>query len=154
MSLPIDAFFIKQGNFSSTTGLVTLGMMLLGGQVFQKYGWGTAAKATPVVLLITGVSLIGKCSVRCHTLHRRTFRTDGIVAFQYCPPLPSFSPLCSLGVCAFRGLSRFSSSSVCLVFFYLRLLLLFLWSFYSTTRGSICSPFPLVRKRPRQRLRG
>ncbi|CAM9780054.1 unnamed protein product, partial [Ectocarpus fasciculatus] len=43
------------GNFSSTTGLVTLGMMLLGGQVFKNYGWGTAAKATPVVLLLTGV---------------------------------------------------------------------------------------------------
>ncbi len=44
-----------QGNFSSTTGLVTLFMMLLSGQVFKSYGWGTAAKATPVVLLVTGV---------------------------------------------------------------------------------------------------
>lgn len=48
-------FSTLQGNFSSTTGLVTLGMMLLGGQVFKNYGWGTAAKATPVVLLLTGV---------------------------------------------------------------------------------------------------
>ena len=46
---------LLQGNFSSTTGLVTLGMMLLSGQVFKNYGWGTAAKATPVVLLVTGV---------------------------------------------------------------------------------------------------
>lgn len=45
-----------QGNFSTTTGLVTLGMMLLGRQVFKNYGWGSAAKATPVVLLVTGVS--------------------------------------------------------------------------------------------------
>lgn len=45
----------RQGNFSSTTGLATLVMMLVGRQVFQKYGWGTAAKATPVVLAVTGV---------------------------------------------------------------------------------------------------
>lgn len=32
-------------------------MMLLGRQVFKNYGWETAAKATPVVLLVTGVSL-------------------------------------------------------------------------------------------------
>ncbi|CAN0248581.1 unnamed protein product [Hapterophycus canaliculatus] len=44
------------GNFSTTTGLVTLGMMLLGRQVFKNYGWGSAAKATPVVLLVTGVA--------------------------------------------------------------------------------------------------
>lgn len=50
---------LLQGNFSSTTGLVTLGMMLLSGQVFNSYGWGTAAKATPVVLLVTGVRLNG-----------------------------------------------------------------------------------------------
>ncbi|CAM9880086.1 unnamed protein product [Pylaiella littoralis] len=44
------------GSFSSTTGLATLVMMLLGRQVFKNYGWGTAAKATPVVLLVTGVA--------------------------------------------------------------------------------------------------
>lgn len=47
-----------QGNFSTTTGAVTLAMMLLGGVVFEKFGWGTAAKATPIVLLITGVSFM------------------------------------------------------------------------------------------------
>eukprot|EP00904_Undaria_pinnatifida_P004045 jgi/Undpi1/13641/HiC_scaffold_9.g03295.m1 len=44
------------GNFSSTTGLSTLVMMLVGRQVFQKYGWGTAAKATPAVLAISGAA--------------------------------------------------------------------------------------------------
>lgn len=52
-----------QGNFSSTTGAVTLAMMLLGGVVFEKYGWGTAAKATPIVLLVTGVGLMAMSTV-------------------------------------------------------------------------------------------
>lgn len=31
--------------------------MLLGRQVFKNYGWETGAKATPIVLLVTGVRL-------------------------------------------------------------------------------------------------
>jgi AAA family ATP:ADP antiporter len=44
------------GYFSFFTGLVTVFMMLfVGGNVIRKFGWGTAALITPVVLLITGV---------------------------------------------------------------------------------------------------
>jgi len=44
------------GYFSFTTGLVTVLMMLfVGGNVIRRFGWGTAAQITPVVLLITGV---------------------------------------------------------------------------------------------------
>ncbi|CAM9940871.1 unnamed protein product [Choristocarpus tenellus] len=44
------------GNFSTSTGLVTLVMMLLGRQVFERFGWGAAAKATPLVILATGAA--------------------------------------------------------------------------------------------------
>lgn len=44
------------GYFSTMTGAVTVLMMLfVGGNVIRKFGWGTAALITPVVLLITGV---------------------------------------------------------------------------------------------------
>lgn len=43
------------GYFSTFTGAVTVLMMLfVGGNVIRKFGWGTAAQITPVVLLITG----------------------------------------------------------------------------------------------------
>lgn len=35
---------------------VTLVMMLLGRTIFQKFGWGTAALITPIMLLATGVA--------------------------------------------------------------------------------------------------
>jgi ATP/ADP translocase len=35
---------------------VTLVMMLLGRSIFQKFGWGTAALITPIMLLATGVA--------------------------------------------------------------------------------------------------
>jgi AAA family ATP:ADP antiporter len=44
------------GYFSFFTGLVTVFMMLfVGGNVVRRFGWGTAAQITPVVLLISGV---------------------------------------------------------------------------------------------------
>lgn len=44
------------GYFSTMTGAVTVLMMLfVGGNVIRRFGWGTAALITPVVLLITGV---------------------------------------------------------------------------------------------------
>jgi AAA family ATP:ADP antiporter len=44
------------GYFSTFTGAVTVLMMLfVGGNVIRKFGWGKAAAATPIVLLITGV---------------------------------------------------------------------------------------------------
>ena len=43
------------GKFSFCTGAVTIVMMFIGGWVIRKKGWGFAAMATPVVLLITGI---------------------------------------------------------------------------------------------------
>ncbi|MBF5051036.1 ADP,ATP carrier protein 1 [Candidatus Clavichlamydia salmonicola] len=57
------------GLFSTVTGVVSVFMMLfLGGNVVRKFGWLTAAVATPIMLLITGsafftlVIFSGKCS--------------------------------------------------------------------------------------------
>lgn len=48
------------GYFSTLTGAVTVLMMLfVGGNVIRRYGWGTAAVITPVVLLITGIIFFG-----------------------------------------------------------------------------------------------
>eukprot|EP00741_Cyanophora_paradoxa_P014267 tig00020780_g13759.t1 len=47
------------GDFSTLTGICTLGMMLLSRVVFKKFGWGTAAMVTPGVLLATGLSFFG-----------------------------------------------------------------------------------------------
>lgn len=43
------------GDFSTATGIMTFTMMLLSQFIFNKYGWGVAAKITPTVLLLTGV---------------------------------------------------------------------------------------------------
>lgn len=43
------------GDFSTATGIATFTMMLLSQFIFNKYGWGVAAKITPTVLLLTGV---------------------------------------------------------------------------------------------------
>lgn len=43
------------GDFSTATGIATFSMMLLSQFIFEKYGWGVAAKITPTVLLLTGV---------------------------------------------------------------------------------------------------
>lgn len=45
------------GGFSQATGITTIFMMLfVGGNVIRRFGWGTAALITPVVLLLTGVA--------------------------------------------------------------------------------------------------
>lgn len=47
------------GYFSTLTGLVTVLMMLfVGGNVIRKFGWGTAARFTPVMLLATGCAFL------------------------------------------------------------------------------------------------
>lgn len=51
-----NAYSAFMGNFSSATGSVTLVMMLLGRKIFQKYGWGFAAKVTPAMIGITGMA--------------------------------------------------------------------------------------------------
>ncbi|KAA8541865.1 hypothetical protein F0562_023017 [Nyssa sinensis] len=43
------------GDFSTATGIATFTMMLLSQWIFNKYGWGVAARITPTVLLLTGV---------------------------------------------------------------------------------------------------
>lgn len=45
--------------FSSLTGIVTFSMMLLSRWIFSRFGAGTAALITPVVLLVTGVLFFG-----------------------------------------------------------------------------------------------
>ncbi|XP_042499061.1 plastidic ATP/ADP-transporter-like [Macadamia integrifolia] len=42
------------GDFSTATGIATFTMMLLSQWIFDRYGWGVAAKITPSVLLLTG----------------------------------------------------------------------------------------------------
>lgn len=45
------------GMFSQFTAIITVLMMLfVGGNVIRRFGWGKAALATPVVLLITGIA--------------------------------------------------------------------------------------------------
>jgi ATP:ADP antiporter, AAA family len=52
---PID-YQNFMGSFSMMTATATIFMMLfVGGNVIRRFGWGTAAMITPVVLLITGV---------------------------------------------------------------------------------------------------
>mmetsp|Transcript_22221 Transcript_22221/g.48531 ORF Transcript_22221/g.48531 Transcript_22221/m.48531 type:complete len:578 (+) Transcript_22221:158-1891(+) len=43
------------GNFSTATGIVTFTMMIIARTIFEKFGWGTAALITPVMLLLTGL---------------------------------------------------------------------------------------------------
>jgi len=50
-----SAYSAFMGTFSSATGAVTIAMMLAGRQIFERFGWGTAATVTPTVLLITAV---------------------------------------------------------------------------------------------------
>eukprot|EP00736_Rhodelphis_marinus_P004622 Rmarinus@m.10181 len=42
------------GDFSATTGVVTLIMMVLGRVILDRFGWGVAAQTTPLVILVTG----------------------------------------------------------------------------------------------------
>jgi ATP:ADP antiporter, AAA family len=43
------------GNFSTATGSVTFCMMLLSSWIFKRFGWGTAALITPIMLATTGL---------------------------------------------------------------------------------------------------
>jgi len=49
-----NAYSAFMGNFSSTTGTVTLVMMLLGRTIFEKFGWRNAALVTPIMIGVTG----------------------------------------------------------------------------------------------------
>lgn len=50
-----NSYSAFMGNFSSATGAVTFGMMLVGRYIFRRFGWGAAALVTPVILGLTGV---------------------------------------------------------------------------------------------------
>jgi len=50
-----NSYSVFMGNFSSTTGVVTLIMMLAGRFIFKRFGWGVAAQITPITLLTTGI---------------------------------------------------------------------------------------------------
>lgn len=54
-----SAYSSFMGEFATATGIVTFAMMLLSRVVFKKFGWGTAALITPVMLLVTGVLFFG-----------------------------------------------------------------------------------------------
>ena len=49
-----NAYSAFMGNFSSATGAITLILMLAGRLIFKKFGWGVAARITPITLLVTG----------------------------------------------------------------------------------------------------
>merc|ERR1712147_587716 len=44
------------GDFSTYTGIVTFTMMLVSRFIFRKFGWGTAALITPIMLFVTGIA--------------------------------------------------------------------------------------------------
>jgi AAA family ATP:ADP antiporter len=51
-----NAYSAFMGNFSSSTGVITLLMMLAGRVIFKRFGWRTAALITPVTILSTGIA--------------------------------------------------------------------------------------------------
>ena len=51
-----NAYSAFMGNFSSSTGVITLLMMLAGRVIFKRFGWRTAALITPVTILTTGIA--------------------------------------------------------------------------------------------------
>jgi len=67
------------GKFSFFTGLVTIVMLLIGGPIIRRFGWGTAAALTPVVLLLTGAGFF------CFVLFRDSL--SGFVALLGSTPL-------------------------------------------------------------------
>lgn len=86
------------GDFSSATGAVTFVMMLLSRTIFKKYGWGVAALITPVVLLITGLSLLACCLVLGMYVQRNhcysvVFMVQELAGFVHC--LPQIELVCS-----------------------------------------------------------
>lgn len=50
-----NAYSSFMGSFSTATGTVTLGMMLLSRWIIGRFGWGVASAVTPVMLGLTGV---------------------------------------------------------------------------------------------------
>jgi len=47
------------GDFSTYTGAVTFVMMIVSRFIFRKFGWGTAALITPIMLFVTGILFFG-----------------------------------------------------------------------------------------------
>lgn len=53
------AYSAFMGNFSSSTGVVTFGMMLFGRYILNKFNWGVAASIPPIALLTSGALFFG-----------------------------------------------------------------------------------------------
>jgi len=51
-----NSYSAFMGMFSTVTGFITICMVFIGGYVIRARGWGFAAAATPVVLLVTGAA--------------------------------------------------------------------------------------------------
>lgn len=47
------------GYFSTYTGILSLIMLFIGGDLIRRFGWGPAALVTPVVLLVSGIFFFG-----------------------------------------------------------------------------------------------
>jgi ATP:ADP antiporter, AAA family len=67
------------GKFSFFTGLVTIVMLLLGGPIIRRFGWGKAAALTPIILALTGGGFF------CFVLFRDSL--TGFIAMMGSTPL-------------------------------------------------------------------
>lgn len=57
LQYPDSSDYMKfMGYLSTFTGAVTIFMLLISGPVIRRFGWGTAASITPIVLLVTGIA--------------------------------------------------------------------------------------------------
>lgn len=54
-----NLFQAYMGEFSTTTGVITLALMILGGNILRKFSWLQAASIVPFTLIITSVLFFG-----------------------------------------------------------------------------------------------
>lgn len=54
-----NLFQAYMGDFSSTTGMITLVLMILGGNILRKFTWFQAAALVPLTLIVTGILFYG-----------------------------------------------------------------------------------------------
>lgn len=55
----MNAFGAYMGNFSRTTGLIAMPIMLLGGNILRHFSWFRAALITPAIIFTTGIIFFG-----------------------------------------------------------------------------------------------
>merc|ERR1712048_729115 len=73
------------GAFSSTTGSVTLVMMIIGRWILSRFGWGVGALVTPLMLGTTGIaffSLFDPCKETAYIPLDEEMRTKGKAAID------------------------------------------------------------------------